>query len=52
MGNGLQQAAGPAVVTALITAIGGWGWLMLALALGGAGTLGSAIAGRARIPTG
>jgi MFS family permease len=52
MGNGLQQAAGPAVVTALITAVGGWGWLMLALALGGAGTLGAAIAGRTRITTG
>jgi hypothetical protein len=39
-------------VTALITAVGGWGWLMLALALGGAGTLGAAIAGRTRITTG
>ncbi|HVU76443.1 MAG TPA: MFS transporter [Gaiellaceae bacterium] len=52
MGSGLQQAVGPAVVTALITAIGGWGWLFLAVALGGAGTLGAAVAGRARVPVG
>ncbi|HVW88465.1 MAG TPA: MFS transporter [Gaiellaceae bacterium] len=50
MGSGLQQAVGPAVVTALITAVGGWGWLALAAALGGAGAAGSAIAGRVRMP--
>jgi hypothetical protein len=50
MGSGLQQAIGPAVVTALITAVGGWGWLALAAALGAAGAAGSAIARRVRIP--
>ena len=50
MGSGLQQAVGPAVVTALITAVGGWGWLVLAAAVGTAGTAGAAIAGRVRLP--
>ena len=50
MGSGLQQAIGPAIVTALITAVGGWGWLALAAALGAAGLAGSAIARRARMP--